>query len=236
MLSVFFYRVMMLTAGTLYPAYRSYKAVRTKNVREYVKWMMYWIVLAIVNCVESVADLLLAFWCPFYYEAKIVFILWLISPWTRGASLMYRNWIHPWLQQHEQDIDRYLEQAKRDGYYQVMSIGQRGITCAREIVAQAALRGHEHLTQQLQRSYSMNDVGPRQTATEHRRPRKAVNPIVPEEDVYDDDLHSWAGPATSSDVEDPTDQDYNPPPRRSSRNRRGSSTRSSTTSSTRTTR
>ena len=36
-----------LTFGTLYPAYRSYKAVKTKDVREYVSWK--WDFLAIVE-------------------------------------------------------------------------------------------------------------------------------------------------------------------------------------------
>lgn len=36
MISVLFSRVVILTAGTLYPAYRSYKAVRTKDVKEWV--------------------------------------------------------------------------------------------------------------------------------------------------------------------------------------------------------
>lgn len=31
-----FYRIFRLVFGTLYPAYASYKAVRTKNIKEYV--------------------------------------------------------------------------------------------------------------------------------------------------------------------------------------------------------
>jgi receptor expression-enhancing protein 1/2/3/4 len=109
-------RFIMLTAGVLYPAYRSFKAVRNKDVKEYVKWMMYWIVFALITCAEAVADVLISFWFPFYYEIKIILILWLISPWTKGASAIYRNFVHPWLLKHENDIDFYLEQAKTEGY------------------------------------------------------------------------------------------------------------------------
>lgn len=45
-----------LAVGTLYPAYCSFKAVRTKNVRAYVKWMMYWIVFAIYLFIENFTD------------------------------------------------------------------------------------------------------------------------------------------------------------------------------------
>lgn len=97
-----------LVFGTLFPAYYSYKAVKTKNVKEYVsraqvllllrswieplasrnqirclsssnltlffrvqvKWMMYWIVFAFFTCFETITDLFLAFWFPFYYEVS----------------------------------------------------------------------------------------------------------------------------------------------------------------------
>nr|XP_014435220.2 receptor expression-enhancing protein 4 [Pelodiscus sinensis] len=40
----------------LYPAYASYKAVKTKNIREYVRWMMYWIVFALFMATETITD------------------------------------------------------------------------------------------------------------------------------------------------------------------------------------
>ena len=40
-------------------------------VQEYVHWMTYWIVLAAVTLAEEVADLLLAFWLPLYYEVEL---------------------------------------------------------------------------------------------------------------------------------------------------------------------
>ena len=54
-------------------------------VQEYVHWMTYWIVLAAATLAEEVADLLLGFWLPLYYEAKLVLLLWLISPVSRST-------------------------------------------------------------------------------------------------------------------------------------------------------
>src|SRR4051812_41717462 len=78
------------------------------SVLEYVKWMMYWIVFAAFLTVEIFADILISFWLPFYYWIKIVFLFWLLSPWTKGASVIYRKFIHPALEKHEKDIDLYL--------------------------------------------------------------------------------------------------------------------------------
>uniref|UniRef100_A0A1I8BF92 Receptor expression-enhancing protein n=1 Tax=Meloidogyne hapla TaxID=6305 RepID=A0A1I8BF92_MELHA len=141
-ISAFFSRIVILLAGTLYPGYRSYKAVRTKDVKEYVKWMMYWIVFALFHASEALADILLAFW-------------------TKGSSILYRKWVHPMLMKHEEDIDVFLEQAKNESYRQVVNLGTLGLSCARDIVATAALRsaqlGQVQLAD-LHRSLSTKDV------------------------------------------------------------------------------
>ncbi|GAB1295195.1 Receptor expression-enhancing protein 3 [Apodemus speciosus] len=64
-------RVVVLVFGMLYPAYYSYKAVKTKNVKEYVRWMMYWIVFALYTVIETVADQTLA-WFPLEIDDYIV--------------------------------------------------------------------------------------------------------------------------------------------------------------------
>jgi receptor expression-enhancing protein 1/2/3/4 len=195
-------RVIMLTAGVLYPAYRSFKAVRNKDVKEYVKWMMYWIVFALITCAEAVADVLISFWFPFYYEFKILLILWLISPWTKGSSAIYRNFVHPWLLKHENDIDFYLEQVKAAGYNKAMNFGTKGLLFARDIVATAALRGQEQITQQLQSSLAANARPSHSAATSSRKPRRKtterqedwIEESQEERNFRDDaDTRSWDG-------------------------------------------
>ncbi|VDO94713.1 unnamed protein product [Soboliphyme baturini] len=158
MVSMFISRFLILTCGTLYPAYRSYKAVKSKNVREYVKWMMYWIVFALFLCAESLGDIFLAFWFPLYYEMKILFVVWLLSPYTKGASLLYRKFIHPTLVRHEEEIDQYLDRAKRDSYRALVKVGSRSIMYARDVVATAAFKGQAQLVNQLRKSCSLGDV------------------------------------------------------------------------------
>ena len=85
-------------------------------MQDYVNWMTYWIVFAIVTIAEEIFDLLLSFWLPFYYELKIIFLFWLLSPVTRGSRLLYRQVIHPALLTREEDIDQLLLQWRDHSY------------------------------------------------------------------------------------------------------------------------
>lgn len=38
---------------------------------------------------------------PFYYELKIAFMVWLLSPYTKGSSVLYRKFVHPTLSSKE---------------------------------------------------------------------------------------------------------------------------------------
>ncbi|XP_033233376.1 uncharacterized protein T19C3.4 isoform X10 [Drosophila pseudoobscura] len=125
--------------GTLYPAYASYKAVRTKNVKEYVKWMMYWIVFAFFTCIETFTDIFIS-WFPFYYEVKVVLVFWLLSPATKGSSTLYRKFVHPMLTRHEQEIDEYLTQATERGYSAVLQLGSKGVNYATNVIMQTAIK------------------------------------------------------------------------------------------------
>ncbi|XP_003228281.1 receptor expression-enhancing protein 4 isoform X1 [Anolis carolinensis] len=145
-----------LVFGMLYPAYASYKAVKTKNIREYVRWMMYWIVFALFMATETVADTFVS-WFPFYYEIKMAFVVWLLSPYTRGASLLYRKFIHPTLSRKEKEIDQLILQAKERSYETLVSFGKKSLNVAATAAVQAAHKSQGALTGRL-RSFSMQDL------------------------------------------------------------------------------
>lgn len=163
----------MLVFGTLLPAYRSYKAIKTKNVREYVKWMMYWVIFALFLTCETFADMVLS-WLPLYYEVKIIFIIWLLSPATRGSSILYRKFVHPRLVKHEKAIDKYLTEAQKNGYAALLHVGKKGLTAAGDTIIKTAATGQTHLIQTLRRYNSMQDLVGGDSVDSGRRPRQGT--------------------------------------------------------------
>ncbi|XP_037742310.1 receptor expression-enhancing protein 4 [Chelonia mydas] len=149
-------RVVVLVFGMLYPAYASYKAVKTKNIREYVRWMMYWIVFALFMAMETLTDMFVS-WFPFYYEIKMAFVVWLLSPYTKGASLLYRKFVHPTLSRREKEIDLYITQAKERGYETMVNFGKKSLNIAATAAVQAATKSQGALAGRL-RSFSMQDL------------------------------------------------------------------------------
>ena len=61
--------------------------------------------LVIINEFSSAGYVLnsykIAYRFPFYYEVKIVFVLWLLSPATKGSSILYMQFVHPQLTKRE---------------------------------------------------------------------------------------------------------------------------------------
>jgi len=157
MVSVILSRIVVLIFGTLYPAYKSYKAVKTRNSKEYVKWMMYWIVFALFISVETFTDIFIS-WIPFYYEIKILFVIWLLSPATKGASILYRKFIHPQLMKRENEIDAYIAKASDQGYTAILSLGSKGFNVATNFMLTTAMKGQSKITDHLKKSYSLNDL------------------------------------------------------------------------------
>ncbi|XP_062863546.1 receptor expression-enhancing protein 1 [Trichomycterus rosablanca] len=149
-------RLVVLIFGTLYPAYSSYKAVKSKDVREYVKWMMYWIIFALFTTAEVITDIFLC-WLPFYYELKIAFMVWLLSPYTKGSSVLYRKFVHPTLSSKEKEIDEYLCQAKDKSYDTLVHFGRKSLNVAATAAVMAATKGQGVLSDRL-RSFSMHDL------------------------------------------------------------------------------
>ncbi|XP_052123623.1 uncharacterized protein LOC113205458 isoform X2 [Frankliniella occidentalis] len=183
MISSIVSRLVILLFGTLYPAYASYKAVRTKDVKEYVKWMMYWIVFALFTCAETFTDVLLSFWFPFYYEIKIIVVLWLLAPATKGSSIIYRKFVHPTFTKKEKEIDEAIKNAKVQGYSTILKLGARGVDYAKYILMQTAIKGGGGLMNQLRKSYSLSDLSDSQDELKYRA--IGLGSLQEEQDVAD---------------------------------------------------
>ncbi|XP_063276201.1 receptor expression-enhancing protein 4 isoform X2 [Prinia subflava] len=154
-----------LLFGMLYPAYASFKAMKTKNTQEHVRWMMYWIVFSLFMTTENFTDLFIS-WFPFYYEVKMAFLVWLLSPYSRGASLLYRRCVHPMLASKEEDIDEFLAQVRERSCQTMLTFGKRGLSLAAATAIQAATTAIQTATMRqgmlAERlcSFSMEDLPP----------------------------------------------------------------------------
>lgn len=154
-MSALLYECCRLSFAVLYPTYSSFKAVRGKNVREYVKWMMYWIVFAIFSFVEVFADILIS-WFPFYYILKLCFILWLVLPATKGSSLLYRKVIHPQLVNREKEIDAYVAKAKDQSCTALVALVSRGFAFVANLIVNTAAKGQSKLADTVHRGLSVS--------------------------------------------------------------------------------
>lgn len=99
-------------AGFLYPAYKSFQSIEAKNKNDDTQWLVYWVIFAFFSIAETFIDYLL-YWIPFYYAFKIAFLLWAMLPQTRGAKLLYDNFLRDFLKKNESRIDAAFADAKK---------------------------------------------------------------------------------------------------------------------------
>eukprot|EP00802_Teleaulax_amphioxeia_P020838 Tamp_21140.p2 GENE.Tamp_21140~~Tamp_21140.p2 ORF type:complete len:158 (+),score=40.60 Tamp_21140:363-836(+) len=91
-----------MLVGVLYPSIESYKALKTENKDDDSQWLSYWIIFSLFTLVEFFLDIVLA-WIPLYYEAKLIGLLYLALPQTRGALKLFQD--------HQDKLDLLYKQA-----------------------------------------------------------------------------------------------------------------------------
>ncbi|KAG0100587.1 receptor accessory protein 4 [Podila epicladia] len=120
-------------AGSLYPAYASFKAINTGDNNRLTAWLMYWSVMGLFSIAEFVLDTFI-FWLPFYYEIKLLFVLWMILPQTQGSIFLYQAFVEPYLNQHEHEIDQTLKNIQKQAKAMGMQYVKQGIQLLQNLI------------------------------------------------------------------------------------------------------
>jgi hypothetical protein len=81
------------------------QAIEKKGTGDVKDWAEYWVVLSTFYVTQWAIDFVLC-WLPFYYVAKLGFLLALWHPSTRVAQSLYQKVLSPLAITYEADIDR----------------------------------------------------------------------------------------------------------------------------------
>ena len=97
--------------GFAYPAFESLKATESVDGADDKKWLTYWVVYGLFVMVENLVGPLFGL-IPFYFFAKLLFLVYLFHPITNGAQTVYEKVVQPLFKEYEDEIDAKFQEAK----------------------------------------------------------------------------------------------------------------------------
>ncbi|XP_064474980.1 receptor expression-enhancing protein 5-like isoform X3 [Ornithodoros turicata] len=97
--------------GFVIPAYASMRAIESTTKEDDTKWLTYWVVFALFSVVDFFADGILRYF-PFYWLAKIVFLVYCFFPARQnGSYVIYHRIIRPYFLKHQGAVDSAYQRA-----------------------------------------------------------------------------------------------------------------------------
>merc|ERR1719310_872138 len=100
---------LIATVSVVHPAYSTFKALQSKSELDLTRYLCYWLIFALISCVDFLLDAIGSFF-PFYYEAKLALFLWLSLERFSGAMVIYSK-MEPLLKAYEPEVDKAIASA-----------------------------------------------------------------------------------------------------------------------------
>jgi hypothetical protein len=97
--------------GVVIPAYKTFKAIKTDDIEAQKYLVKQWMIVSLILLCEHYIGFIVS-WLPFFYEIKIALFAWLTLSQTKGAGVVYHNYVQPFLDQNETTIDSRVEEYK----------------------------------------------------------------------------------------------------------------------------
>ncbi|KAI7697624.1 Receptor expression-enhancing protein 5 [Sarcoptes scabiei] len=89
-------------------------ALESPDKRDDTRWLTYWVVFAFFSVIEFFSDFIFS-WFPFYWLAKIVFLVWCYLPTERnGSDYVYFNVIRPYFLKGSPGLDNLASRLYKD--------------------------------------------------------------------------------------------------------------------------
>ncbi len=136
-----------MAVGHVYPLIRTFQVLHllpqksTRNaildgisVLELKRVVAFWAVIAVMTFAEFFLDFFV-FLIPMYYEAKLLFLLWLVHNSFSGALFFFDSFVDEILSKHEESIDQSLQDSKSSVRKRLMS----GVGVMTDALAQAGI-------------------------------------------------------------------------------------------------
>eukprot|EP00616_Rhizochromulina_sp_CCMP1243_P019280 CAMPEP_0118964398 /NCGR_PEP_ID=MMETSP1173-20130426/2105_1 /TAXON_ID=1034831 /ORGANISM="Rhizochromulina marina cf, Strain CCMP1243" /LENGTH=136 /DNA_ID=CAMNT_0006912851 /DNA_START=96 /DNA_END=506 /DNA_ORIENTATION=- len=98
--------------------YHSVKAVHSAGGEDDKQWLMFWIVMSLVNTLETfgiqyVIEAVSIQGNSFYYELKAAFVVYLMF--FKGATQIFDTFVSPFVSKYEKHIDEAIAKAQQLG-------------------------------------------------------------------------------------------------------------------------
>jgi receptor expression-enhancing protein 5/6 len=90
--------------GIVIPSIISMRTLESKIPEDNQQWLTYWVIFGIFSFIDLFSYWLLKYF-PFYFILKIIFLIWLFMPNTKGAKIIYKILITKLFKKYEKQID-----------------------------------------------------------------------------------------------------------------------------------
>ena len=95
--------------GTIYPGYYTIKAIEQKQHKK--EWLTYWVIFGTFIIFDMFSNIIMKI-VPFYFVLKILFLIWMFSPESKGRKLVYNFLIYKLFKLIEESVDYFFNESK----------------------------------------------------------------------------------------------------------------------------